>query len=632
MSIAVDRTDRDRVAICYGATSGSSAGHIFLSTNGGNNWTDISGDIPDISINAIVFDPNNASTLYVGTDVGVFRTINGGTNWQAFDNGIPNVVITDLVLDPSVNMMYTSTFGRGMYKLNITPALTVPEVDLYLRDDVLDTGERFPSPSNLPDPLDPTHQAYWWESPDIKVDAPPYFAAPAVFDGVNFDVDLAHEDAVRNVANRLYLQVHNRGWRTTTNVSVRAFFADASAGLPSLPNALVAPNFNLTSTVNWQPVGPAQIIPTLESNRPVIVSWDWTVPATAATHSCLLAVVSSADDPITTALTDVNVLVDTEKHVCLKNLHVIGPSPAPLQTLVTINFNNAKDHADMIDIVIDPGRFQGGTIGMVLEPLDLDPNRKALVGVQTYTLREGEDIGQFHVNRKSRDVEHQHYENLLDKLDRSVLYDFDTTKVSEIQGVKLAPQQRLQAIITCKGANDVEPGEAQRFSVLQRQGGQIIGGSTYEVRLARAAGLHPVSHIRVTIEMLMIEPILIGHGKELAALISFNDDHCRRHFHPLRLRTGKKVEVCFFDGYVAEEDNMEIALVPIEDERNELVVGRKLYARRFEAPPESWVGEYESEQEPNTRGRQKKELGRLGVNFRYRIESLALGSAAPETD
>src|SRR5207253_10596726 len=63
---------------------------------------------------------------------------------------------------------YASTFGRGMYKLNITPAITLPQVDLYLRDDVLDTGERFPSPSNQPDPVDPTHQAYWWESPDRK--------------------------------------------------------------------------------------------------------------------------------------------------------------------------------------------------------------------------------------------------------------------------------------------------------------------------------------------------------------------------------------------------------------------------------------------------------------------------------
>jgi len=50
-----------------------------------------------------------------------------------------------------------------------------PAVDLYLRDDDLDTGERLPSPSGLPDPLVPAPaNAVWWTSPDIKVNHTPY--------------------------------------------------------------------------------------------------------------------------------------------------------------------------------------------------------------------------------------------------------------------------------------------------------------------------------------------------------------------------------------------------------------------------------------------------------------------------
>ena len=245
--IAIDYTNPNRVTICYGGTnSGGTANHVFLSNAGGDSWTDISGNLPNISINAVALDPNSSNTLYVGTDVGVYRTTNLGVNWEAFDNGIPNAMISDIHIDPEDSMLYAATFGRGMYKLNIAPASSEPQVDLYLRDSILDVGKRFPSPSGLPNPNDVSDQVYWWESPDIKVDTTPYYTPDAVFDGVEFDEDLVHNDPKRTEVNRFYLQVHNRGWHSTSNVKVRAFFADAHAGLPSLPNALTPPDFNLT--------------------------------------------------------------------------------------------------------------------------------------------------------------------------------------------------------------------------------------------------------------------------------------------------------------------------------------------------------------------------------------------------
>ena len=136
---------------------------------------------------------------------------------------------------------------------------------------------------------------------------------------------------IRGQTNRFYLQVHNRGWQPTTNVSVRAFVADASPGLPPLPNALAPPTFNLTSTAGWTPVGPAQTIADAGAEPPVVVTWDFALPlGSTATHTCCLAVVSSPDDPFTSPATDIGTLVTGDKRVCLKNLHVIDPGPAPV--------------------------------------------------------------------------------------------------------------------------------------------------------------------------------------------------------------------------------------------------------------------------------------------------------------
>jgi hypothetical protein len=634
--IAIDRSNPNRLVVCYGGTnSGSAANHVFISTNGGDLWTDISGNLPNISVNAVALDPNSANTIYTGTDAGVYRTTDLGVNWEAFDNGIPNVLISDLHIDPEDNALYAATFGRGMYKLNIAPATTEPEVDLYLRDSLLDTGDRFPSPSNQPNPNDLSDQVYWWESPDIKVDVTPYYSPDAVFDGVEFDEDLPHEDPIRTQVNRFYLQVHNRGWQPTTNVRVRAFFADASAGLPSLPNPLTPPNFDLSITTNWQPIGSAKTIAILEPNRPVIVSWDWVVPATTATHSCLLAVVSSDDDPITTTETNVGNLIKSEKRVCLKNLHVINSAgPRPAQTLVTIKFHNAKPVEDLIDIIINPVDFTEGTIGMLLEPVEFANIEEALHGVQIYPLREGENIGDWYVRPGTKEKVNR--SELWQKLDYSQLYEFDLTKVSELRGIKVKPYQTIQAVITCKGSHKVPYGRTQQFTVMQRQGGEIVGGSTYEIRLKRAKGLHPVSRIRIVMEKVRIlndhDPCIKGQGElKFIACVSFNDDPCRRHwfrmpqlgYYKISDRSGhneQELNVCIFDGYVAEKDNMSIVLLPIEEDWLDPDDKLSLYKRRFNNPPETWVGSYVPGDEPSSSDLEKLSDWMVW----YRIESINL--------
>lgn len=273
-------TTGDEVLASIGGLSGATSSQsVYHSTDGGNTWIDVSGDLPQVVGNSVLMDPSDASIYYLATDTGVWRTANRGTNWLAWDNGLPNCPCSGLVLDATSKVLYCGTMGRGAYKLDITPGVTKNMVDLYLRDDDLDTGERLPSPSGLPDPLMPSPGlAQFWMSPDIKVNHQPVFTKTGVFDGVNFDTALIHQDPYRGQSNRFYVQVHNRGWQSTHNVSIRAFIADASAGLPDLPNNLTAPNFDLVNTTNWTPVGAAQTVAELKPNRPSVVYWDFTIP------------------------------------------------------------------------------------------------------------------------------------------------------------------------------------------------------------------------------------------------------------------------------------------------------------------------------------------------------------------
>src|SRR5581483_592339 len=103
-------------ATAYVTVSGFGSGHVFKTTNTGGTWTDISGNLPNIPTNCLLIDPQNANTLYVGTDIGVFISTTGGNTWTTFNNGLPPVVVMRLV--NSGNTIQAGTYGRGAYQLN----------------------------------------------------------------------------------------------------------------------------------------------------------------------------------------------------------------------------------------------------------------------------------------------------------------------------------------------------------------------------------------------------------------------------------------------------------------------------------------------------------------------------------
>jgi photosystem II stability/assembly factor-like uncharacterized protein len=623
--LVVDPANRDRVFLAVGGPSGASSPQaVYRSTNGGNSWTDISSNLPNVGVNALELDPANPLIVYAGTDVGAFRTINGGTSWHAFDNGLPYVPITDLYVDPEDRALIAATMGRGMYKVS-TSTTAEPVVDLYLRDDDLDTGERIPSPAAEPDPLDTTSDEYWWMSPDIKVQSSLY-TPDAVFDGVEFDTEVTHQDTVRGASNRFYLQVHNRGWRNATNVRVRAFFTDASAGLPALPGDFwtAFPGSDPSGTV-WRPIGPARTIAVLEPNRPVIVSWDWSVPAGAATHSCLLAVSTCTEDPITTTQLDPALLVPNEKRVCLKNLNVVSAGPSSGQKIMAIDFHNASAADALIDIAIDATRFDGANLGLLLGTHSFANPETALRNASIYPLRQGEYLGDW--GARGGDGA-RHLQELLARLDTTHLYELDPARLAELRGIPLASGEVLHGALTAYPSRRASYTGLNRLAVFQRRDGLLVGGSTFEFRLTRARGLAAVSRIRIVLEKVRITDrhrhLFACEEYRFKVAVGFNDSPCRLHEmtfpHKGYVKPEDKeltLDACVFEGYVAEADRLRLAILPSDHSLlhdHPLV----LYSRAFDGPPETWVGQYRpDDQTPDPEHLKDWELW-------YRIESLPL--------
>ncbi|MFZ4462966.1 MAG: T9SS type A sorting domain-containing protein [Bacteroidales bacterium] len=93
--------------------------HIYRTTDFGQSWTDISGDLPEAPISDIIPDPEQDSTLYVASDMGVFGTVNLGETWIPVGDNLPNVPMIDLTFQPELRMLVVATYGRSMYKINV---------------------------------------------------------------------------------------------------------------------------------------------------------------------------------------------------------------------------------------------------------------------------------------------------------------------------------------------------------------------------------------------------------------------------------------------------------------------------------------------------------------------------------
>jgi len=128
-------------AIAYATFSGfrvdQPLAHVFRTTDHGATWSDISGALPDAPVNAIVIDPRQSSTLYVGSDVGAFVTRDLGASWLPLGAGLPDAVVSDLKFLPGPPAtLYAATYGRSIFSLELpdgAPATAV--IDAHFDSD-----------------------------------------------------------------------------------------------------------------------------------------------------------------------------------------------------------------------------------------------------------------------------------------------------------------------------------------------------------------------------------------------------------------------------------------------------------------------------------------------------------------
>lgn len=118
--VAIDPVDP---LTCYVTLSGyryvDYQPHVLKTTDGGQNWLDISGNLPEVPANDIIIDPENEGYLYLATDLGVYFSIDDGLSWTPLGTGLPIMVMTDLRLHEPSRKLLVATYGRSFYTYDL---------------------------------------------------------------------------------------------------------------------------------------------------------------------------------------------------------------------------------------------------------------------------------------------------------------------------------------------------------------------------------------------------------------------------------------------------------------------------------------------------------------------------------
>ncbi len=92
---------------------------LYVSDDYGVTWKSISSNIPASPANVIAEHPDNANTLFCGTDFGVYMSKDAGKKWVAINGTIPaSVSVNDLFIHPRDKKLVIGTYGRGVYVLD----------------------------------------------------------------------------------------------------------------------------------------------------------------------------------------------------------------------------------------------------------------------------------------------------------------------------------------------------------------------------------------------------------------------------------------------------------------------------------------------------------------------------------
>ncbi|MCX6273127.1 MAG: T9SS type A sorting domain-containing protein [Bacteroidetes bacterium] len=113
-SVAVGHSD-DTLMVTF---SNYGVASVWLTDNGGQNWTNIEGNLPDIPVRWAIFHPQGSTQALIATEIGVWSSTNlnqSAVFWTPVNEGLANVRVDMLQIRNSDKKVCAASHGRGLF-------------------------------------------------------------------------------------------------------------------------------------------------------------------------------------------------------------------------------------------------------------------------------------------------------------------------------------------------------------------------------------------------------------------------------------------------------------------------------------------------------------------------------------
>ncbi len=114
--IAIDPISSNHMIVTFGGYIDGDK--VFETWNYGGVWQNVSNNMENVPVNCVAFDPDDNTSVYVGTDLGVFYK-KLDSDWEYFSNGLPPVIVNELEINTNENYIYAGTYGRGLWRSSL---------------------------------------------------------------------------------------------------------------------------------------------------------------------------------------------------------------------------------------------------------------------------------------------------------------------------------------------------------------------------------------------------------------------------------------------------------------------------------------------------------------------------------
>lgn len=125
--VVFDPNDDSTIIVTYGRYQDDDS-KVYISHNLGTSWQNITYNLGDMPVLTAVIDYSNISTIYLGTEIGVYKKAMADTIWSLYNPSLPNVSIREMEIMRGTNTLRASTWGRGLWEYKLDGKTNFPMI------------------------------------------------------------------------------------------------------------------------------------------------------------------------------------------------------------------------------------------------------------------------------------------------------------------------------------------------------------------------------------------------------------------------------------------------------------------------------------------------------------------------